>query len=101
MKVEQFYNKNQFIMHGEGKIIFQSYNSTIAIYQNGILTLGRHWDYSTTTSKHLYLFISDYVNILTDGGYSLKSELRNSTNKRKIINNLIEKNIIVYDERLA
>ena len=40
MRVEQFYNKNQFIIRGEGKTVFQSYNSTIAEINNeGALTL--------------------------------------------------------------
>ena len=87
-------NKNQFVITGEGKTIFQSYNSTIAIYENGILTLGSDWDYSTTTSKHLYLFISDYVN------NPEIEEVNNKTNKRQYINKLIEKGTINYNEGL-
>ena len=63
MKVHQFYNKNQFLLKGDGKAIFQSYSSTIAIwdYATKTLTLGIDWDYSNTTRKHLYLFLNEYV----------------------------------------
>lgn len=100
MKVENFYNKNQFRIYGEGKNIFQSYESTIAIIENGTLTLGRHWDYSKTTSKHLYLFLNDYI-------YGLDSELRSAirealekSNKKAAIQKLIDEKIINYDENL-
>lgn len=33
IKVSQFYNKNQFLIEGEGKVIFQSYDSTIAVLE--------------------------------------------------------------------
>ena len=65
MKVEKFYNKNQFIIRGEGKTVFQSYQSEIAeIDKNGNLTLGIDWDYSRTTLKHLYLFLNNYIILL-------------------------------------
>lgn len=61
-KVNQFYNKNQFVIDWDWKTIFQSYDSTIAIldYENRTLTIWIDWDYSKTTSKHFYLFLSDY-----------------------------------------
>ena len=100
MKVEQFYNKNQFRIYGEGKNIFQSYNSTIAIIENDQLTLGRDWDYSKTTLKHLYYFLNDYI-------YGLNFELREaiqqalkSNNTKKAIQKLIDQNIIEYNENL-
>lgn len=100
MKVEQFYNKNQFRIYGEGKNIFQSYNSTIAIIQNEDLILGRDWDYSNTTLKHLYLFLNDYIYGLN---YELRETLKetlNKQNKRAAIQKLIDKNIIKYNENL-
>ncbi len=100
MKVENFYNKNQFRIYGEGKNIFQSYESTIAIIENGSLTLGRDWDYSKTTSKHLYLFLNDYL-------WGLDTEIKNAiiealekTNKRAAIQKLIDEKIINYNENL-
>lgn len=100
MKVEQFYNKNQFRIYGDGKNIFQSYNSTIAIIENNQLTLGRDWDYSRTTLKHLYYFLNDYM-------YGLNWELREtiqealrSNNTKKAIQKLIDNNIIKYNGNL-
>jgi hypothetical protein len=65
MKVRQFEGrngavKNQFILEGEGKIIFQSYNSVIAIKENGKITLDNDtWDYSVTTGKYRNLFLGE------------------------------------------
>ena len=39
MKVEQFKVKNQFIIRGGNEITFQSYDSTIAVVDNGSITL--------------------------------------------------------------
>ena len=54
MKVEQFHNKNQFIIHADEGIYFQSYNTIIAFIDNqGKITLDvDKWDYSSTTSKY-------------------------------------------------
>ena len=59
MKVQNFYNKNQFIIFGGDAIVtFQSYNSIIAkIDKNGTLFLGNDWNYSKTTMKHLVSFL--------------------------------------------
>ena len=83
MKVEQFIHANQFHLYGNGKDILQSYDSKVVEieYLNGkqVVTLGRDWDYSTTTSKHVYAFLEEY------------SKIRISdTNKRQYINRLIE-----------
>lgn len=94
MKVYQFKNKNQFILEGEGKTIFQSYDSTIAIIKNGKLTLGKYWDYSKTTSKHLYLFLQEYYDI--NGIY----EALQKSNKRQAIQKLIDNGAINYDNNL-
>lgn len=60
--IRQFYNKNQFIMDDDKKIVFKSYNSIIAVIdkKTGELFFGNDWNYSNTTRKHLYLFLSDY-----------------------------------------
>ena len=101
MKVEQFYNKNQFLIFGRGVLIFQSYNSTIAKIEGGALTLGNDWDYSRTTLKHLYLFLEDYKNELTneeqqDVIYTLWKE----KNKRKALQKAIDNNIIKVESEL-
>lgn len=90
MKVEQFKNKNQFHLYGEGKNILQSYNSTVVVVDSKGITLGEDWDYSTTTSKHVYLFLEEYGNINFYG----------ITNKRNYIRKLIENGAINYDSNL-
>lgn len=98
-KVEQFYNKNQFIIRGENGVTFQSYKSTIAnIDSNGNLTLFSDWDYSKTTLKHLYLFLSDYIYRLkaSDNYKKLKDIIYYSKNKKRDIQKLIDEKNICY-----
>lgn len=82
MKVEQFLNRNQFHLYDDTKDIFQSYNSQICIIRKDSceVILGRDWDYSTTTSKHVYAFLDEYSKVRIYG----------VTNKRKYINDLIK-----------
>lgn len=94
MKVEQFYNKNQFHLYGEGKDLLQSYNSLVVVIdpQNeDKIILGRDWDYSTTTSKHVYLFLEEY------GGISFYG----ISNKRAYVRKLIKENKIIEDLELS
>lgn len=99
MKVEQFYNKNQFhiIQHEKAHCIdyLQSYNSLVVkvdshITKGRIITLGCDWDYSTTTSKHVYLFLEEYADINFYG----------ISNKRAYVNKLIKDGTIIYDEKM-
>lgn len=96
--VQQFYNKNQFIINTEKEITFQSYDSTIATINKkaGVLTLGRDWDYSHTTLKHLYLFLNDYKNEIEGYLYSriFHKGFDTSKNKRAFLQNLIDNKII-------
>ena len=70
-RVEQMINNNnnpaanQFVIYGEGKKIFQSYDSIIAVvdYNNKTIELGEDWNYSRTTGKHRNIFFTDYVNM--------------------------------------
>ena len=70
-RVEQMINNNdnpaanQFVISGENKKIFQSYDSIIAIvdYSNKTIELGEDWNYSRTTGKHRNIFFNDYVNM--------------------------------------
>lgn len=54
---------NQFIIEDEenNKQYFQSYNSTIVCidYKNKVITIGRDYNYSTTTGKYRNKFFSD------------------------------------------
>ena len=92
MKVEQLIHANQFHLYGEGKDILQSYNSKVVEidHRKNTITLGYDWDYSTTTSKHVYEFLEEYANIKFYG----------VSNKRKYVNDLIKKGIIKYDEEM-
>lgn len=70
-RVEQMINDrgngavNQFIIYADGKIIFQSYDSIIAVVNkmDKTIELGADWDYSVTTGKHRNIFFRDYANI--------------------------------------
>ncbi len=97
IKVENFYNKNQFLIREGGKIILQSYNSIVAIWDNEkqTLVLGRDWDYSRTTTKHVYYFIYNFVRNLKI------REVNKKTNKRDYINKLIKENTIKYNVNLV
>lgn len=97
MKVEQFVHSNQFRLYGQGKNILQSYNSKVVEIDcvgTGVkITLGRDWDYSTTTSKHVYMFLEEYVPyyIINFSGVN---------NKRAYINKLIKNGVIGYNENM-
>ena len=50
--------RNQYVIKGEKGVYFQSYNSMIAkVSKRKKITLTYMWDYSYTTSKHLYIFL--------------------------------------------
>ena len=56
--------KNQFVITEGNTIAFQSYNSRICeivkpcgMGFDALVRFGRDWDYSQTTSKHLYSFL--------------------------------------------
>ena len=101
MKVRQFYNKNQFLIEDRGCLYLQSYDSLVAKIDNHYLTLGRDWDYSNTTRKHLYLFLDDYLfSIVGETKNKIREILSSSNNKRKDIQKLIDKKYIQYDEKL-
>lgn len=83
MFVKNFYNKNQFIIQNDegDEIVFQSYESKIANFnkKEKKLYVFSGWDYSKTTLKHFYLFLSDYV-------YEVYEILENKTNMKKYFN---------------
>ncbi len=103
MYIRQFYNKNQFIMNDGKKIVFQSYDSIIAVIdkKTGKIVFGNDWDYSNTTRKHLYLFLNDYKNEINDYfQYSkiFRGGFDDSKNKRQFLQNLIDQKIIKITE---
>ena len=98
MRVQQLKNKNQFLITDGNKIIFQSYNSKIALIDNTAktLTLGRHWDYSLTTKKHLTLFLTTWLPGEMVSGLSLSGKITPDT-----IRLAIKKGLIKYDESMV
>lgn len=92
-KVEQLENKNQFVITTNEGTFFQSYDSVCAKVSSGVLTLGRDWDYSHTTLKHLYIFLDNYC-------YSIYREIEGSKNKRAMLQKMIDDAIINYDEEM-
>lgn len=51
---------NQFIIRDGSRRIFKSYDSIIAVIENGKVILdSQKWDYSTTTGKYRNIFLGD------------------------------------------
>lgn len=102
MYIRQFYNKNQFIMNDDKKIVFQSYDSIIAVIdkKTGKIVFGKDWDFSNTTRKHLYLFLNDYKNEIASFQYSkiFHGGFDDSKSKRQFLKNLIDQKIIKIKE---
>ena len=86
MKVKNFYNLNQFYIKGNGgEEYLQSYNSLVIEITNyngcyQTIILGKDWDYSRTTLKHVYLFLEEKSKLTFDG----------VTNKKAYINKLLK-----------
>lgn len=64
MKVSNMMSKygnkvaNQFIITDGARRVFQSYNSIIAVVENGQITLDEYyWNYSTTTAQYRNQFL--------------------------------------------
>lgn len=89
MLVSQFHNKNQFLLDLGDKIVLQSYESVVCIwdYAEHKLTLGYDWDYSNTTRKHVYMFIDEYCN-------NEVREVLFTNNKRKAVLKAINQGLI-------
>ena len=98
MKLQQFKHQNQFIIRGEGETVFQSYNSTIAVIKNGVLTLGSDWDYSQTTLRHLYMFFDEIARYECDyiNNSDLFDKILNAKNKKAFVQNLIDVGLFRY-----
>ena len=54
---------NQFVVETDKGKYFQSYDTIIAFVPNNSddIVLSEDWEYSKTTSKHLYIFLRDYT----------------------------------------
>lgn len=61
MKIKKIKENCFVIFDNEGNKFLVSYESIIArIDKNGVLTLGKDWDYSQTTARHRNDFLSLY-----------------------------------------
>ncbi len=68
---------NQFIIHTENGCVFQSYNSIIAVIDNGRVFLDKNkWDYSRTTARYRNQFLGETkketMAKIASGEYELK-----------------------------
>lgn len=59
---------NQFIIWGDNKAVFQSYESTIAEidYDSREIRISKDWNYSPTTAKYRNAFFSGYFDALNN-----------------------------------
>lgn len=53
------YVPNQFILHFEKGMVFQSYSSIIAVWTETQIYLTNEWDYSQTTGKYRNQFLEE------------------------------------------
>ena len=62
--INDFGVKNQYVISDGEHLYFQSYKSLCAMYDTykKVLWLYQDFDYSTTTSKYLHMFLNIYVN---------------------------------------
>lgn len=74
---------NQFLVETTERIYFQSYERIIAVKDNnnGKITLSQDWDYSKTTSKHLYIWLRDYTRHRVSGRNDVAELIENGTIK--------------------
>lgn len=96
-KVTQLENKNQFVIETEKDLYFQSYDSVCARYNkdNNFLYLNKDWDYSNTTRKHLYIFITEWCNLA-----ALEDAILYAKSKRAEIKKMIKNRVIRIDKNL-
>lgn len=96
MKVYDYYHKNQFILIDGKDVSFQSYDSEVVRIKDNVIWLGRNWDYSNTTLRHLYLFLQEYC-------YWLWLEIEETKQLKKFnsylttINYMINNDMLNYD----
>lgn len=84
MKVSQYKHANQFIITTSNKVSLQSYKSEVVrIVAGKGVYLGKAWDFSATTRRHVYAFLEEYAGILLpDKGRA--AFIRNKISSREI-----------------
>ena len=83
---------NQFVITGDGKTIFQSYSSTIAVidWNEHTVKIGEDWNYSTTTGKYRNSFFYD----------NDFSDMADTTKIRKVMKKVDEDGFALVTNRL-
>ena len=73
--------RNQYVAKTSSATYFKSYDSVVCKWDGINLILSRHWNYSVTTSKHLYMFLRQ------NGFYTFNSakDIRKGIKNGKII----------------
>lgn len=105
MKVRNLINTNgnavanQFVIEmGVNSFCFQSYDSLVAKRDGRVFTLGRDFDYSRTTSKHLHTFMEEYAPGIL---YRIQQEISSYKSFSDMLRKAIKKGIIQYDENMV
>lgn len=89
---------NQFVIEDGNNFYFQSYDSLVAKREGRVFTLGRDFDYSRTTSKHLHTFMEEYA---PGTLYRIKQEIPSYKSFSDMLRKAIKKGIIQYDGEMV
>lgn len=104
MKVRNLINANgravvnQFVIEDGNKFYFQSYDSIVAKREGRVFTLGRDFDYSRTTSKHLHTFMKEYAPGIL---YRIQQEIPSYKSFSDMLRKAIKKGIVQYDGEMV
>lgn len=97
MKVTEM-SRNAYVLRNfeTDSITLQSYNSEVVRIDNfceygKVIVLGKHWDYSITTLKHVYRFLGEYAPEIV---------LNPKKSKKNAIEEQIKNGNIYYNENL-
>lgn len=89
---------NQFVIEDGNTFYFQSYDSLVAKRDGRVFTLGRDFDYSRTTSKHLHTFMEEYAPGIL---YRIQQEIPSYKSFSDMLRKAIKKGIVQYDEEMV
>lgn len=101
---------NRATIIGPRYVTLRSYDAYVAQIDKdeGTLTLGPSWHYSSTTWKHVRQFIEDYIECLYSAAHGWMVKMLQAKNGRKYMQTLIDNGIIpveddwtLYDRMIA